>query len=439
MASTLSMTAGNNSRQFVIGRVTESLTDSELLERFVSRRDEPAFEALLHSHGPMVLGVCRRTLRREADAEDAFQATFLVLVRKAASIRPRNMVGNWLYGVAHSTALKARAMSTKRSRKEQLAAALAKPHVVAPTWQDLKPVLDRELNALPDKYRAPIVLCDIEGRSLKDVAQQLGCPVGTVGTRVARGRVMLARRLTRHGIVPSAALLALLLSQNAATACVPGSLATSTVSAAIGLMAGSGTTGCAISARVAALMAAVLRSLLVARLRIAVIALLFASAIAVAGSVLTSDGKIGSWSPFSKTDKFDSELIHDTWFVAAAFRAGEPVPFAKHTSYGDWTFDSERGTVQSTVCGAGAFQLDSAATPKEIDIAMPNAPIPVDLPPLTGAGIYVLHGVSLTISVADSRVPTAARPLDFESKPGDHSSTVFILQRKPATGKCAPH
>src|SRR5204862_6148019 len=127
-------------------------TDGALLERFIAARDEAAFEALVQRHGPMVLGVCRRVLGNEADAEDAFQATFLVLVRKAASVRPRGMVGNWLYGVAHTTALKARAMNTKRLAKEREAAARPKPEVAAETWEQLHARLDQELKALPDIY-----------------------------------------------------------------------------------------------------------------------------------------------------------------------------------------------------------------------------------------------------------------------------------------------
>src|SRR5262249_34920722 len=158
------------------------LTDGELLEWFITRRDEAAFEVLLRRHGPMVLGVCRRILRNEADAEDAFQATFLVLVRKAASIRPRGMVGNWLYGVAQTTALKARAMRTKQSAKEREAAARSEPERAVENREQLHELLVRELKALPDKYRAVIVLCDLEGQTIREAARQLGCPPGTVGT-----------------------------------------------------------------------------------------------------------------------------------------------------------------------------------------------------------------------------------------------------------------
>src|SRR5262245_43627458 len=166
MATTGLGTVLDNLRRCLLRQDEADLTDGELLEYFVIRRDEAAFEALLRRHGPMVLGVCRRVLRNETDAEDAFQATFLVLVRKAASIRPRGMVGNWLYGVAHSTALKARAMSTKRLVKEREAVARPKPEVTTEAWERLHALLDQGLKALPDKYRAAIVLCDLEGKTI---------------------------------------------------------------------------------------------------------------------------------------------------------------------------------------------------------------------------------------------------------------------------------
>src|SRR5262245_34570240 len=130
------------------------LTDSELLEYYLTRRDEAAFESLLQRHGPMVLGVCRRILRNEADAHDAFQATFLVFVRKAASISPRAMVGNWLYGVAHKTALKAKAMNRQRRVKERQRGAPLQTALPEEVWQELQALLDEALSRLPDKYRS---------------------------------------------------------------------------------------------------------------------------------------------------------------------------------------------------------------------------------------------------------------------------------------------
>ncbi len=164
----------DNLRRVCRRQEVAGLTDGELLECFIARRDESAFEALLRRHAPMVLGVCRRTLRHEADAEDAFQATFLVLVRKAGTIRPRTLVGNWLYGVARTTALKAKAMRSKRRVKEKTAGTRPKPETPPEVWRQLETVLDQELQALPDRYRAPIVLCDLEGKSIKEAARQLG-------------------------------------------------------------------------------------------------------------------------------------------------------------------------------------------------------------------------------------------------------------------------
>jgi RNA polymerase sigma factor (sigma-70 family) len=276
MATTGLETALYTLRRSLRCQVVAGLTDGELLERFVTRRDDDAFAALVRRHGPMVLGVCRRVLQNEADAEDAYQATFFVLVRKAASVKPRGMVGNWLYGVAHSTALKARAMSSKRSAKEREAAARSKPEVAGETWQELQAVLDQELKVLPDIYRAAIVLCDLEGKSFKEAARQLGCPQGTVGTRLARGRVLLSRRLARRRLTLSGGLIATVLAQNAAAAGVPPLLTALTIKAAARIAAGQATAGGLISAKVAALTEGVIMNMLVSRIKGVVTALLIA-------------------------------------------------------------------------------------------------------------------------------------------------------------------
>src|SRR5271166_659097 len=170
------------------------LTDGQLLEDYISRRDEAAFAALVRRYGPMVWGVCRRVLRNSHDAEDAFQATFLVLVRKAASIASRELLANWLYGVAHQTAMKARATAAKRMARERQVTEMPEPEAVPQDlWHDLQPLLDQELSRLPDKYRIAIVLCDLEGKTRKATARQLGLPEGTVAGRLTRGRALLAK------------------------------------------------------------------------------------------------------------------------------------------------------------------------------------------------------------------------------------------------------
>jgi RNA polymerase sigma factor (sigma-70 family) len=238
------------------------LSDGQLLASFVERRDENAFEALLRRHGPMVLGVCRRMLGNDHDAEDAFQATFLVLARKAASVVPREALANWLYGVAHQTAIRARSLAVKRRMREKQVTPMPEP--AAPprdTWPDLARLLDRELSRLPDKYRLPVVLCDLEGKTRKQAAHQLGWPEGSLSGRLSRARALLAKRLTRHGVALSAAGLAALLGQHAASACVPAGVAAATLQAAKLGSAG------ILSARVALLMEGVLKAMLLAKLK----------------------------------------------------------------------------------------------------------------------------------------------------------------------------
>src|SRR5262245_1677999 len=168
-------------RKTAMLRDVDGLTDAELLGAFLAHRDEVAFEALVRRHGPMVLGVCRRLLANLQDCEDAFQATFLVLVRKANSIVPRQAVGNWLYGVAYRTALAARRASLQRGAKEKQVKDMPHPQVESgENWEELQPLLDQELNNLPDKYRLPLVLCDLEGRTRKEVARALKIPDGTL-------------------------------------------------------------------------------------------------------------------------------------------------------------------------------------------------------------------------------------------------------------------
>jgi RNA polymerase sigma factor (sigma-70 family) len=232
MATTVLGTVLQHVRQSVLRHDDAGQTDGTLLECFITQQDEAAFEGLVCRHGPMVLGVCRRVLQNEADAEDAFQATFLVLVRKASSIRPRGMVGNWLYGVAQNTARKAMIMNTRMRAREREAGARPKPEAASEDWQQQQVLLDQELQGLPDKYRAPIVLCDLEGKSIKEAARHLGCPPGTIGTRLARGRNLLARRLACRGLTLSGGMIGMILSEKAASASVPLPLVTSTVKAA---------------------------------------------------------------------------------------------------------------------------------------------------------------------------------------------------------------
>src|SRR5438128_8387322 len=203
------------------------MTDGELLAHFLSSRDDNALAALVRRHAPMVWRLCDRLLRNHHDAEDAFQATFLVLVKKAADV-PREAVANWLYGVARQTALRARATAAKRGRRERQVVNLPEPTMEDVRDTDLQFVLDEMLSRLPDHYRGVIVLCDLEGLTRKEAARQLAIPEGSVASRLARARVMLAKRLTQRGIVFSGGSVAAVLS----AASAPPALVASTIKAA---------------------------------------------------------------------------------------------------------------------------------------------------------------------------------------------------------------
>ncbi len=242
----------------------DGFADGQLLSRFLAQRDEAAFTALVKRHAPMVLGVCRRILGNAADAEDAFQATFLVLVRKAGSLTGQAVLGDFLHGVARRTALNARRLSTRRRAKEQ---AMARPEVQGEgVRDDWLPLLDEELGRLPEKYRVPIVVCDLEGQTRGEAAQRLGWPPGTVAGRLARGRAMLAARLARRGVALSVGAVAAAVSHGGASPAVPAPLVASTVKAATLLVAGQAASS-VISAQVAALTEGVVKAMFVSKLK----------------------------------------------------------------------------------------------------------------------------------------------------------------------------
>jgi RNA polymerase sigma factor (sigma-70 family) len=211
-----------------------SRIDAELLGRFVAMHDEAAFAGLVERHGPMVLGVCRRVLRDHHDAEDAFQATFLVLARKARHIRQRDALAGWLYKVAFRLSAKLRASAERRRQAERQPTPARLPHAEDQiNWGDLRLVLDEELDRLPEKYRVALLLCCLAGCTRDEAAEQLGWTLGTLKMRLERGRQLLRKRLARRGLTVSAALLAMLLAQHASASPVPAVLATTTVKASL--------------------------------------------------------------------------------------------------------------------------------------------------------------------------------------------------------------
>lgn len=212
-----------------------SVPDGELVARFVTDRSEPAFAELVRRHGPAVLTICRRILGHVQDAEDAFQAVFLVLARRAGAVRPPGAVRGWLYGVAVRTAHKARVMTAKRHRRLAVAAARARPdtHDPPPGAADVRTAIDEELAALSDEHRAALVLCDLHGMSRAEAARDLGWPEGTVATRLAKARQVIAARLRRRGVMLSVAGLSGLLAADAPAA-VTSELAATAIATALG-------------------------------------------------------------------------------------------------------------------------------------------------------------------------------------------------------------
>jgi RNA polymerase sigma factor (sigma-70 family) len=245
-------------------------TDHELLQRFVSYRDESAFATLVERHGSMVLGVCRSIVRNHNDAEDIFQATFLVLARKASSIRKGESVGNWLYPVTYRLANKARSRKLNQRHIEKKASPPCEQTPMGEvTWGELRHILHEEVNRLPEKYRAAVVLCYWQGRTHEQAGRQLGCARGTIKDRLEKAREMLRKRLARRGLALSVAWFAASLSEGTAAA-VSLELVQSTVRGAMLFSIGRLPTGI-ISATAAACAQEIVRGMVMSKLRLGLI------------------------------------------------------------------------------------------------------------------------------------------------------------------------
>jgi RNA polymerase sigma factor (sigma-70 family) len=247
--------------------VPAGLTDGQLLERFASSRGEAAelaFAILVERHGPMVLRACRGILRDDHEAMDAFQATFLVLIKKGRSLWVRDSIGPWLHRVACRAAGRARADAGRRRALERRLAEATLGQAVGRDRHDLAAAVHEELDRLPDRYRVPIVLCDLEGRTCEEAARHLGCPIGTIGSRLARGRERLRDRLARRGLAPAVGTLVAMLSTDSKGAGMPATLTKSTIRLGLGKAVGDIGAG-AFSAASAKLAENISRSLLMAK------------------------------------------------------------------------------------------------------------------------------------------------------------------------------
>jgi len=284
-------------RRLTRGMAAETLgelADRQLLERLLAAQDEAVFEALVRRHGPMVYRVCWRVLQQAEDTEDAFQATFLLLARKLQTVRKRDSLASWLHGVAHRIALDAKAQGARRCRHQARAAANSHPGPPEDiTWRELRTVLDEELGRLPEKWRLPLILCYLEGRSQEEAARQLGWSKSTLLRRLEEARAALGRRLTGRGVVWPAALSAVLLSDCVAPAALAPGLVGSTVEAATQIAAGQAAVGI-ISAKVAALTEGGMKTMLLTKLKIATAVLVLLAGLGVA---------LGTASPHTKAQQ----------------------------------------------------------------------------------------------------------------------------------------
>jgi RNA polymerase sigma factor (sigma-70 family) len=263
---------------------TQDRTDGQLLHAFAAHNDHSAFAALVRRHGPLVMGVCRQVLRHTQDAEDVFQATFLVLARKAASIRKSEALVSWLHGVAYRMAMNAKRNAARRRQHESRAKTVSPAN---PSWEvawhEVQTLLNEEIQRLPEKYRAPFLLCCVENQSRAEAARQLGLKEGTVWSRLSQARKQLQERLARRGVTLSAVLGAAAVSKSVGTAAVPDLLVETTARAAALYAAGQTAAGGLISAEVAALVKGVTQTMLVTKLKIAT-ALLLATTLMATGA-----------------------------------------------------------------------------------------------------------------------------------------------------------
>jgi RNA polymerase sigma factor (sigma-70 family) len=373
-------------RTLAAGAGPGQLPDDELLRRFVVGRDEAAFTALVGRHGPLVWGVCRRLLSDAHDAEDAFQATFLTLARKAASIRKPGAVGAWLYGVATRAAAQARTDRARRAGSAASVPASPADPLAELTGRELSAVLDEELARLPERCRAPLVLCYLEGRTRDEAAQQLGWSLGTFKRRLERGRNLLRSRLTRRGLALSAALL----PQRAALAVPPG-LVGSTARAALSAV---------VSARAAVWAGRITRGMSVARLKAGaglVVVLAAGLGLAWAGlrgrepeepaqpSASLAEPRPADPEPAPRADRQDDPLPAE-----AIARVGSPR--VRHGSYvADLSYSPDGRVLLSA--GARRVRLWDTASGKLLrQIVLPERKMSDDVVAFDGKAVLVLDG-----------------------------------------------
>jgi RNA polymerase sigma factor (sigma-70 family) len=427
-------------RQTACGQDGTERTDGDLLGEFVERRSEAAYEGLLRRHGRMVWGVCLRLLGHVQDAEDAFQATFLVLARKAADVAPRELVGNWLYGVAYQTAVRARATSGKRRVRERQVTTMPEPEIAPSAWDDLQPVLDAELSRLPEKYRAVLVLCDVEGRTRKEAARHLTCPEGSVSSRLARARTMLAKRLARRGLALSAAALATLLVDRALGS-VPATLMGSTLKAAGLVTAGQALARAAVSPSVAVLTKGVLQTMYLAKLKTLTAVVLILGMLGLGSGLLLHAAATANQTSrlFAEDNKGEAEAaktdldkLQGLWQAVALEANGNQAPEEDVKAFRIRIKGNKIAFNPDTENREHTFTVDPKAKPKAMDLTPGDGPAKGQKLP---CAIYELDGNSLKLCF-DKEGKAGKRPSEFKTAKRD-GFALIILKRvsEPAKEK----
>jgi RNA polymerase sigma factor (sigma-70 family) len=379
-------------------------TDERLLRDYVASQDAGAFAAIMRRHGGLVAGVCRRVLGREEDVEDAFQATFLVLLRKAPSLSRPNLLGNWLYGVAYRVASKIRSANIRKRTREAPMVDLPAPDANDDaSWRDLRPVLDDELRRLPERYRRPMVLFYLEGKSAEEVATALGRPRGTVLSQLARAREQLRIRLSRRNLALSVGVLASLLMRTAsADAAVPDRMLDSGMQTLPASGAGASARARLLAQQVLADMLRrrlwTIGSLLFAALLVSVVGFLIYRALyAPPVAVLQAEARSGL------------DVLQGDWQVVAVEQDGRVLPRDQfpYTSLRirDDFILHERGLDRLLKV---RFRLHPEQRPKAMDMEPEGHPGDIY------NAIYALEGDTLTICRPDD----ATRPTEFASSPG---------------------
>jgi RNA polymerase sigma factor (sigma-70 family) len=396
-------------------QVALTLTDAQLLEQFAHYGEEAAFESLLHRYGPLVFGICRRLLFDVQDAEDAFQATFLVLARKAGHIADRSLLGNWLYGVALRVAGRARKNVVRRQGMERPVDLLDVPEVTNTLDADLAPVLHEEVQRLPAKYRGPVVLCYVEGKTNEEAAGQLQWPVGTVKTRLSKARELLQSRLARRGV----AFASVLATVNTLTAAVPPVLHEKTFETALPFATSSALAGTA-SVQAVTLATGVLKTMWLAKVKFIVATMLALAFVAGVGGFAYRTLAVEPDKKVAKA-KEDKDAIQGTWKVEKVEEDGKD---AANTHHG-MLFTSKPIVINGEkLIMEGLFEmtykLDPKAKIKTIDLDNGGGK--------TFECIYMLDGDTLKLCAPAN--PGGDRPTELTTKEGSKSRLLIMKREK---------